>query len=70
MSKGVKKMRKTLDMSDNMHEWYLSKSRALNIPTSALMIIALNEYMKQDNALITMSDVMDQMKKSESILGN
>jgi hypothetical protein len=62
-------MRKTLDMADFMHDWYASKAKKLNIPTSALMIMALNEYMKQENAFITMSDVMNEVKKVDSKQG-
>ena len=59
-------MRKTINMADNMHQWYENKANELKIPTSALMIMALNEYMKQDNAFITMSDVMNEVKKKDS----
>ena len=62
-------MRKTLDMADFMHDWFASKAKKLNIPTSALMIMALNEYMKQENAFITMSDVMNEVKKADSKQG-
>ena len=62
MSKGVKKIRKSLDMAEYMHEWYSNKAGALNIPTSALMIIALNEYMRQDNAL----NFMDKVKNNNN----
>lgn len=62
-------MRKTLDIADYMHDWYTAKAKKLNIPASALMIMALNEYMKNENAVLTISDAMQHVKIIDSKQG-
>jgi hypothetical protein len=59
-------MRKTINIPDQIHDWYESKAKELNIPTSAMIIIALNDYMKQDFAIISMPGIIDEMKKMKS----
>ena len=60
-------MRKTMNIPDRMHDWYENKANELNIPTSAIMIMALNEYMKQDDAIKTMPNIIDEMKKLQDM---
>lgn len=57
-------MRKTFDFSDEMYAWYKAKADSLNIPVSALMIMAMNEYIKQESGIQTMSDIMKEINKS------
>lgn len=37
-------------MGQELHDWFEMKGDQLGVPTSALMIIALNEYRKQQTA--------------------
>jgi len=58
-------MKKNLNIPDDMHQWYEEKAKSLNIPTTAIMIIALNDYMRQDSALKTMNDVMFEVNNAK-----
>lgn len=58
-------MRKTLNIPDNIHDWFENRAKELNISTSAMMIIALNEYVKQEGALKTLDGVLTVMKSDE-----
>lgn len=58
-------MRKTINIPDHIHDWYENKAKELNIPTSAMMIIALNDYIKQDFAIVSMPGMIDEMKKMQ-----
>ncbi|NLK81014.1 MAG: hypothetical protein GX277_02295 [Bacteroidales bacterium] len=58
-------MRKTLNIPDNIHDWFENRAKELNISTSAMMIIALNEYVKQEGALKTLDGVLTAMKSDK-----
>jgi len=58
-------MKKNLNIPDYIHDWYENRANELNIPTSSIMIIALNEYMKQEGALKTLDGMLYQMRKAE-----
>jgi hypothetical protein len=60
-------MRKTINIPDQIHYWYEKKAKELNISTSAMMIIALNDYIKQDYAIVTMPDMIEEIKRIKEV---
>jgi len=58
-------MKKTMNIPDHIHDWYENKAKELNIATSAIMIIALNDYMRQEGAIKTLDGMLTEMKKAE-----
>lgn len=56
-------LRKNITVSDSTAKWYEDKAKDMGLSQSAVMSIALQEYIKQDSALKTMSDIMVQMKR-------
>jgi hypothetical protein len=60
-------MRKTINIPDQIHNWYEKKAKELNIPTSAMMIIALNDYIKQDYAIVSMPGMIEEMKRIKEV---
>lgn len=56
-------IRKNITLSDKTAMWYEDKAKEMGLSQSAIMSIALQEYIKQDNALKTMSEVLVEMKK-------
>lgn len=60
-------MRKTINIPDQIHDWYENKAKELSIPTSAMMIIALNDYIKQDYAIVSMPGMIDEMKRLKEV---
>lgn len=63
-------VRKNISISEETAKWYENKSKEIGTTQTALMSIALNEYIKQDSALKTMSDIMKQMKKLQDVNEN
>lgn len=60
-------VRKNISISAETAKWYENKSKEIGTTQTALMSIALNEYIKQDSALKTMADIMQQMKKLQDV---
>ena len=60
-------VRKNIKMSEETAKWYEDKAKEIGTTQSALMSIALNEYIKQDNALKTMSNIMIEMKRLQEV---
>jgi len=56
-------VRKNISISEDTAKWYEDKAKEIGTTQTALMSIALNDYIKQDNALKTMSSIMLEMKK-------
>lgn len=69
MFKGDVKMavRKNISISEETAKWYEDKAKEIGTNQSALMSIALNDYIKQDNALKTMSNIMIEMKRLQEV---
>lgn len=69
MCKGDVKMavRKNISISEETAKWYEDKAKEIGTTQTALMSIALNEYIKQDNALKTMSNIMIEMKRLQEV---
>jgi hypothetical protein len=52
----VEKVRKNLTMSSDLAEWYEEKSLKLGVSQSAMMVMALADYVKQEQAITMMSN--------------
>lgn len=60
-------VRKNISISEETAKWYEDKAKEIGTTQSALMSIALNDYIKQDNALKTMSNIMIEMKRLQDV---
>jgi orotate phosphoribosyltransferase-like protein len=60
-------VRKNISISEETAKWYKDKAKEIGTTQSALMSIALNDYIKQDNALKTMSNIMIEMKRLQEL---
>lgn len=56
-------IRKNITMSDETANWYETRSEQMGVSQSALMSIALSEYIKQDKAVSSMNDIMSHLQK-------
>lgn len=55
--------RKNIRMSSKVAGWYEDKAKELGISQNSLMVMALNEYIKQDR-VIDMVEVIKSMEKT------
>ena len=53
--------RKNLRMSVGLARWYEEKALELGVTQNALMVLALNEYAKQENALLMVNEIKSLM---------
>lgn len=60
-------VRKNISISEETAKWYENKAKEIGTTQTALMSIALNDYIKQDNALKTMSNIMIEMKRLQEL---
>ena len=60
-------IRKNISISEETAKWYEDKAKEIGTTQSALMSIALTDYIKQDNALKTMSNIMVEMKRLQEM---
>jgi len=60
-------VRKNISISEDTAKWYEDKAKEIGTTQTALMSIALNEYIKQDSALKTMSNIMVEMKRLQEM---
>ena len=60
-------VRKNISISEDTAKWYEEKAKEIGTTQTALMSIALNEYIKQDSALKTMSNIMVEMKRLQEM---
>lgn len=49
-------------MSYELYDWYVKESKKLDVPVSALMIMAMNEYRKQQATMAGLPDMMKMME--------
>lgn len=49
-------------MGQQVHDWYEAKADELGVPTSALMIVALNEYRKMQTSADSMPLLTDMYR--------
>lgn len=64
-------IRKNIQMSEEVAKWYEERSKEMGVSQSALMTIALKQYLDQDKAMNVMSKfekmINDVKKLQESI---
>lgn len=65
--KNVDLVRKNIRMSPYVARWYEEKAEKLGISQTNLMVIALNEYIKQDQAMNMMSNFEYVVQKIEEL---
>ena len=58
-------VRKNIRMSKKVAEWYEEKAKKLGVSQSNLMIMALGEYIKQEDVIFMMSNLEEMIKKLE-----
>lgn len=61
--------RVNIRMGQDLHEWFEQKADELGVPTSALMIVAMNEYRKAETSVkhLPMFHDVFSMMQSESV---
>jgi len=59
--------RVNITISDELKEYFEDLSKETGASQSALMCIALKEYVEQKKALSNMSNILDQMKQFEKL---
>lgn len=59
-------VRKNIRMSPEVAEWYEKKAKELGVSQSNLMVMALSEYIKQDETIKMISNLKEIIEK----LGN
>jgi len=60
-------VRKNIRMSPEVAEWYEKKANYLGVSQSNLMVMALSEYIKQDETIKMMSSLKDIMERLEDV---
>ena len=60
-------VRKNVTMSEETAQWYEARAKEIGTTQSALMAIALTDYIKQENVIKTMTNLMSEMKKLEEL---
>lgn len=60
--------RVNMRMGQKLHDWFQQEASSLGVSTSALMIIAMNEYRKQNvavNGLPDLNRMISEIKQAE-----
>lgn len=60
-------VRKNITISDELAEYFEEKSKATGISQSALMVMAMTEYLDQKKAMDSLKDILEQIKKLEDV---
>lgn len=63
---GAMSVRKNITLSDELAEYFEKKSRDTGISQSALMVMAISEYLDQKKAMESLGDILAQLKKIEN----
>ena len=63
---GAMSVRKNITLSDELAEYFEKKSRETGISQSALMVMAISEYLDQKKAMESLGDILEQLKKIEN----
>lgn len=63
-------VRKNIRMSNDIANWYESRAKSLGVSQSNLMVMALAEYIKQENTINMMSQFEGIVEKLESASSN
>lgn len=61
-----KVVRKNIRMSSEVADWYEKRAKELGVSQSNLMVMALSEYIKQDKAVRTMSNLEKIIEKLDT----
>lgn len=61
--------RKGLRMSPDLAGWYEKKALELGVSQNALMVMALNEFAKQENAFLMVNEIKRLMNSVNSVKG-
>lgn len=59
-------VRKNITLSDELAEYFEKKSKETGISQSALMVMAISEYLDQKKAMESLGDIVAQLKKIEN----
>lgn len=59
------RIRKAIYMNDTLANWYEEKANSIGINTSALMVMALVEYIKQEKTIDMMANFKDMVDRAE-----
>ena len=62
-----KVVRKNIRMSPEVAKWYENKAKYLGVSQSNLMVMALSEYIKQDETIKMISNLQDIMERLENV---
>lgn len=62
----LKQSRVNIRMSKKIHSFYKNMSEEMGISVSAVMVIALNEYMKQQVTVEFMPDLMELYRRDQA----
>jgi hypothetical protein len=60
-------VRKNVTMSEDTAKWFEDKAEEIGTTQSALMAIALNEYIRNDKALRTMSEMLHEIREKKHL---
>lgn len=60
-----KTSRVNIRISKKVHEFYKVQAAEMGLSVSSLMAVALNEYMKQQQTIDVMPDLMELYKKEQ-----
>lgn len=69
MEKSRKNVRKNLTMSADLAEWFEKKADKLGVSQSAMMVMALGDYVKQEKAIDMMSNFDYVSEQLDSLKG-
>lgn len=59
--------RVNINISDEMKKYFEEKSKETGVSQSALMVMAISEYLDQKKAINSMGSIIDQFKAIEGV---
>lgn len=60
-------MRVNINVSDKINKWFEDKGKELGVSKSALMCMAMNEYIDQKEAMVSFSNIQEFMAQVERL---
>lgn len=55
-----------INVSDEMKQYFEQKSKETGVSQSALMVMAMSEYLDQKKAMNSMNILLEELKKNEN----
>lgn len=55
-----------INVSDEMKQYFEQKSKETGVSQSALMVMAMSEYLDQKKAMNSMNTLLEELKKNEN----